>query len=278
MRVQPRIEVLDPLAPRLEPQALEVPPLPRGRAGSIALALSGVSVLLVGLAALQTGNFVADQFARSTVLGVLSLGVAATGFGLIGAGLWRELRGLFAVRHVDGLRARLADPATTREAAQDWLAGLPGGGALLPAVAAVNDPDAILGLLRAGPVADLRARSEALGRDAAVQIFAATAAIPSPALDGLLMGWRGARLVREVAELHGMRPGTLGTLSLLRRSLFSAAAVAAANIAGDTVARAALSHPMLRHLVGDAAGAGVAARRMIVLARATAAACSPVSP
>jgi putative membrane protein len=40
---------------------------------------------------------------------------------------------------------------------------------------------------------------------------------------------------------------------------------------------AMISHPLLRHLAGDVAGAGVAARRMIVLARAAAAACSPIS-
>nr|WP_283949669.1 DUF697 domain-containing protein [Limobrevibacterium gyesilva] len=124
----------------------------------------------------------------------------------------------------------------------------------------------------------MRARSEALGREAAVQVFAATAAIPSPSLDGLLVGWRGARLVRQVAVLHGMRPGLLGTLGLLRRTVFSAAAVAAADLAADTAARALLSNPLLQHLAGDVAGAGVAARRMIVLGRVAAAACSPVPP
>jgi putative membrane protein len=39
-----------------------------------------------------------------------------------------------------------------------------------------------------------------------------------------------------------------------------------------------LSNPLLAHVFGDMAGAGVAARRMILLARASAAACSPVPP
>jgi hypothetical protein len=54
--------------------------------------------------------------------------------------------------------------------------------------------------------------------------------------------------------------------------------VTGTNVAVDTLVKAAVSNPALQHLVGDVAGAGVAARRMIVLARATAAACSPVSP
>jgi len=54
--------------------------------------------------------------------------------------------------------------------------------------------------------------------------------------------------------------------------------VVATDLAIDTLARAALSSPLLQHVAGDVAGAGVASRRMIVLARATAAACSPVPP
>lgn len=278
-RITPRIAVLDARAPRLEPPLAVVPPLaPRQGPGTLSLAFAGLTFLLTGLALLDIANFVIDQFTRSTILGGLTLAVSAAGFGLIAAGAWRELRGLFGLTQVDHLRARLANPGATHEAAIDWLNTLPEGADLLPAVRATNDPDAVLALLRAGPVEGLRAQSEALGRAAALQVFAATAAIPSPALDGLLVGWRGARLVREVATLHGLRPGILGTLSLLRRALFSGAAVAATALATDTAARALLSNPLLHHLAGDVAGAGVAARRMLVLSRAAAVACCPVPP
>jgi putative membrane protein len=50
----------------------------------------------------------------------------------------------------------------------------------------------------------------------------------------------------------------------------------ATNLAVDSLTRAVLSSPLLEHIAGDVAGAGVAARRMIVLARATAAACAPL--
>ena len=68
----------------------------------------------------------------------------------------------------------------------------------------------------------------------------------------------------------------LGTLALLRKTALAAATVAAAEIAVNAATHAMVSHPLLRHLAGDVAGAGVAARRMIVLARAAAAACSPI--
>jgi putative membrane protein len=60
--------------------------------------------------------------------------------------------------------------------------------------------------------------------------------------------------------------------------MLAAAGVMATDLAVDTLTRAVLSSPLLAHVAGDVAGGGVAARRMIVLARATAAACSPVPP
>jgi len=59
---------------------------------------------------------------------------------------------------------------------------------------------------------------------------------------------------------------------------FAAASVMATDIAADVAMRTLLSNPIMERLASDVAGAGVAARRMIVLARATAAACSPVPP
>jgi uncharacterized membrane protein YcjF (UPF0283 family) len=277
-RIRPRFELEEPLAARLEPEVLPVPLPPPAVPGTLGLLASGAAVLVLGLAALDAGNFVAAQFGRSATLGWVTLGVAATGFGLIGAAAWRELRGLFGLRHVDRLRAELADPARIQRAALDWLATLPEGAALADAVGATADPAAILALLRAGPVATLRARADALGRSAALQVFTVAAAVPSPALDGLLVGWRGVRLVRQVAELHGVRPGVFGTFALLRRVAFGAAGVVATDFAADAVTRALLSNPLVERVASDVAGAGVAARRMIVLARVAAAACSPLPP
>jgi putative membrane protein len=276
--IAPRFELEDAPAPRLEPVSLatgepRAAPLALGTGTLIA---SGISVLVLGLAALEVGNFVAAQFARAAVLGWLTLAVAVGGFGLIGAALWREVRGLIGLARVDHLRAALSDPRQAQAAALAWLDRLPEGAALRPAVAAADTPEAIAALLRAGPVASLRAQSDALGRQAALQVFAMTATLPAPSLDGLLMAWRGTRLVRQVAALHGLRPGLLGTLALLRRVAFSAASVVGADMVANAAAHAVLSHPLAQHVAGGLAGAGVAARRMMVLARVTAAACSPL--
>ncbi len=279
-RITPRFELEDTPVARMEPEPLPVAEEPRGGMGSAGLLLAGATMLGLGLAVLSAGNFVIDEFARSPVLGWMSLAVAGGGFGLMGAGAWREINGLFALSEVDHIRAGLesGEPVRIAQAAVDWLKELPEGAALLPAVRAMNDADAVLALLRSRVVPGLQQRADALGRTAAMQVFAATAAVPSPALDALVVGWRGVRLVRQIAELHGLRPGMLGTMSLLRRTAMSAAGVAAADMAIDAAARAVLSNPLLQHLAGDVAGAGVAARRMVVLARAAAAACSPLPP
>ncbi len=279
----PRVIIEDRVGPRLEPafpagEPLTDPAPPR--AGGVTLFLAGAAVLAIGLAALQTGNFVQAQFDRAAWLGWLTLAVAVAGFGLLFASVGRELRGLFGLSRVDRLRAALAsgDAHRIHAAARRWAATLPEAQRLLPAIDAANDPDAILGLLKAGPVADLRARADALGRTAAVQMAAGIAATPSAELAVLLVAWRGVRLVRQVAGLYGMRPGVIGTLGLLRRTALSAGMVAGSEVAINAAAHAILSNPLLAHAFGEMAGAGVAARRMVLLARSTAAACSPLPP
>ena len=282
MNVEPRIELEDEPAARLEPALLAAAPLDDASPawGTAALALAGVGVLGLGLAGLSVGNFVADQFARAAWLGWITLGIAGAGFGLVGIGVLRELRALLMLRQVDHLRAGLAsgDAVRIMAAARIWSRMVPGGTTLEPALRTVNDPDAAIALLRAGPAETLHEATDRLGRVAALQAVAGIAAIPSPALDVLFVAWRGVRLVRQVAALYGVRPGVLATLGLLRRTAVAATMVGAANLAGNTAARAVLSHPLLAHALGDAAAAGVAARRLLVLARATAAACNPLPP
>ncbi len=277
----PRIETESLPAARLElPVVLAETVEPAQRWTMPALVVGGASVLIAGFSAIGAFNVVADVFARSAFLGGAAAGIAGVGFSMLGLGFWREWAALSALRGVDRLRAGLAgsDAVRRAEAAREWLRLLPEGPALLPAVDAVNDPDAILALLRAGPVAALRVQADALGRTAALQSLAGVAAMPSPGLAALFVAWRGLRLIRQVAALHGLRPGLLATLGLLRRTAMSAGAVVGMEVAANTAAHALLSSPLLQHLAGEMAGAGVAARRMVVLARAAAAACSPLAP
>ena len=278
-RIAPRIEVENSIAGRLTPEALPTVVVPPSEGtGTLGRVAWGISLLVVGLSALSVGNVVADQFTRASWLGWTTLAVAAGAAGLIGSAVWREMAFLRRLDAVDTLRTELADPMRAKAAARRWLHSLPHSADVLPAIEATDSPEAITALLRAGPDRVIVEQAQALGRAAAVQVLAVTAAVPSPTLDGVVVTLRGVRLVRQVAQLYGYRPGTIGTFALLRRTLFSGVFVTGTNVAVDTLVKAAVSNPALQHLVGDVAGAGVAARRMIVLARATAAACSPVSP
>jgi uncharacterized membrane protein YcjF (UPF0283 family) len=242
-------------------------------------ALAGATIIGLGLPLLWGVWLVAGLFDRWATLGWIGLVVLLAGLGLICIGIGRELRGLAKLRRVDHLRAEFASGEAQRveKAAHRWLQALPQHAAILPALAASETPEAMLALLRAGPAQSLREATDVLGRTTALQSVAIIAATPSPALDALALAWCGVRLIRHVATLHGMRPGLMGTLALLRRTALSAATVAATEVAVNAATHAMMNHPLLRHLAGDVAGAGVAARRMIVLARAAAMACSPLS-
>ena len=277
--IGPRIQYETEETPRLEAEPIVIAD-PAPRWGTPALMLSGLVVLVLGFAGFGAANFIADQFARAAWLGWLTAVVAAAGFALLGAGIWREIRALAAIGRVERLRSAFASGEAGRvmEAARAWAAQSPGGTGLLPVLREVNDPDAAIALLRAGPGRALREAADAQSRAAAVQTVAGLAAVPSPALDVMLVAWRGTRLVRQVAALYGVRPGLLGTLSLLKRTALSATMVGAAELAGNTVAHGLLSNPLLARAFGEIAGAGLAARRMVVLGRAAAIACDPLPP
>lgn len=249
---------------------------PPGRGGwsSLALLGAGAAVLVLGLSLLEAGNFVAAQFARAPWLGWLTLAVAAGGFGLVFAAIGREARGYLGLRTVDRARAAHArgDVAALRAELDAWQARLPPG---LPRAEGLRDMpmDAAAALVEAKVLAPIAQDAAALGRAAALQAFAVTAVSPSPGLDALVFAWRGIRLVRQVAALHGFRPGIAGTVSLLRRVAVDAATVAATDVAVDAMLRGVLSSRIAEHVAGETAAAAVAARRMILLARAADEAC-----
>ena len=292
-RVAPRIEAetrhaerLAAPAPSVDAELALLPAevlRPGGRLTTLGMAIGGAGVLILGLGALEVGNFVADEFRRAAWLGWTTLAIAVLGFGLILGAIGHELRGLASLEAVDRLRAELggADAVARHRAARRWVTMLPPSvgepKTLLPALDAVNNPDVLLALLEQGPGRRLRAECDALSRRAALQVAATLAATPSAGLAGLVIAWRGIRLLRQIAALHGLRPGLLATMGLIRRTVFAAGAVAAGEAIANATAHALLSNPLLGRLAGEMAGAGIAARRMIVMGRAAAAASTPLA-
>jgi putative membrane protein len=281
----PRVLAEDAPAPRLDfgwEAQVAAPAAARAarRWSALSLAAAGLAVLLLGLSALDAANFVADQFARSPLLGGLTLAVVLAGYGLLLWALLRELRGLWSLHVVDRARAAFArgDYASAREETLAWAARTPAAARSREMLRGANDLDSLRAMLEAGPLADLDRAAAAAGRSAATQAFAATAVVPSPALDAVFFAWRGFRLVREVAAIHGLRPGLAGTLSLLRRAIFEAGTVAAADVAIDFVTRMVTTNPLIERVAGEAGKGAVAARRMIMLSRAAARACRILPP
>ncbi|UPY38582.1 DUF697 domain-containing protein [Sediminicoccus sp. KRV36] len=249
-----------------------------GPQGALALGALALLVLILGVAALDLAGFVARQFAVATWLGVLTLALVLGAGGVLAGAIWREWRGYAALERVDRLREGLQsqDAARARAAAEQWLLSIGEGPAAREVMAGAADAATLRALLRAGPLTRLDQDTAAAGRAAAFQVLAATVVSPWPGMDGLIVAWRGLRLVGQVARIHGMRPGTLGTLRLFRRVILDAASVAAADIAVTALTEAVFNAPLGAALAGQATGSAIAARRMLRLGFATAQVCRPV--
>ncbi|WP_043840229.1 hypothetical protein [Muricoccus aerilatus] len=102
--------------------------------------------------------------------------------------------------------------------------------------------------------------------------------LPRPSgLANLTTPLRGLSLLRQVAAIHGMRPGAAVTLSLLRRLAWTAAGTSGADLLGQSLADSALSHiPGLKQIAAALPGSGLTALRLRRLAEVAAQACSPI--
>ncbi|MBL6459579.1 DUF697 domain-containing protein [Belnapia sp. T6] len=182
------------------------------------------------------------------------------------------------------LRALLGrddDPvAPAHTLALEWLNGLAdriptASGARAAVIAAVDIPH-LRAALRRHLAEPLRQATRQAGNRAALESGAVVAVSPSPVLDGVLAALRGVSLLREVAAIHGMRPGAAVTLALLRRVAWTAAGASGMELLCQTLADGALSHlPGLKQLGAALPGAGLTAFRLRRLAEVAALACSP---
>jgi putative membrane protein len=118
------------------------------------------------------------------------------------------------------------------------------------------------------------ARISRAARDTAVGV----AASPVGALDAVIGTVRALRMIREIATIYGLRPGTLGAFKLMKRALLDGGSFAAADLGSDVLADA-MSGIGLRAtgMVAGKLGEGVfAAVRMTRLGLATMQACRPI--
>ena len=250
----------------------------RERRQPLAIAAGALLLLIGGVSSLELANFAVAQFDRSPLLGWLTIALIGPPAAALGWSVVREWRGYASLRTVERIRDGLQsdDLEVARRHARAWLRAIAAPDDLARSVEGATDPATVRALLRAGPLARLDQEAAQAGRSAALQILAATAVSPWPGLDGVLVVWRGLRLIRRIAGLYGMRPGTLGTLRLWRRVALDAGSVAAADVVVATMTDALFSSPLGGALAGQASGSAIAAQRMLRLSVAVARSCRPI--
>ena len=254
--------------------------------GALGWLMGGVALLVLVWLALSGVELAWAAFDRAPAYGwVATAGLLAAGAMIAWAG-WAEWRAFRALARVDRLRRLLADDraalAGVQAAAGAWVARisrrLAEPDAVQQAVAGAQSVAELRAVLQHRVGAPLGEAAGQLGTRAAMQAGALVALCPHPALDALLAGWRGLRLIREVAALYGLRPGTLATLALARRVAVTAAGTAGVELLSQTLSDQLLQRmPVLSHLVAAVPGATLAAVRLYRLARISALACSPLA-
>jgi putative membrane protein len=254
-----------------------------GRSG-LAWLVGGVALLLLGWVGLSAVELAWAAFDRVPAWGWVATAVLGAAAGMIGWALSAEWRAWRALARMDRLRALLegSELEPARAAALGWVGQVAArlrepaaARAALGGAGSVVELRAALQLHVAGPLAEASGQA---GQRAALQAGALVALAPHPALDALLAGWRGVRLVREVAAIHGLRPGAVASWALARRVVATAAGTAGMELLTQGLSDQLLQHmPVLRHVAGAVPGATLAAVRLYRLARVTAVACSPLT-
>ena len=275
---------LDLGLPTIIPEPSLAPPPVRRFPAPFGVAMAGLGILVAGVVGIDLAQFVSGAFAHGTGVGALAAVAVAAGAG--GALYWltAELRGLMRLRSAERLR-RLIPSALAGELKQE-----------IDAATAILAHDRLLG----GAVASYRSAlqphhtgqdalelfsrfvlapadqlAQTVVRRAAAQAFAINAISPTALLDTLLFAARAMRLIREIAEIYGQRPGLAGTVHLLRRLARGAGLVGAVDVVGGVIVQQ-LGGAVLERLSASAAESAYAAQKMARLGLVAMAACRPV--
>lgn len=288
-RLRPRILVAEETG-RLElnPPPVEEPDLPirpPGRSRSpIAVAVTGLGILVVGVLGIDLVQFVDGAFAHGTGLGVAAVAAVAAGCG--GAGWWAiaELLALWRLRSVERLRSLIPRAVSSELKSEIGVAAAILARDPLLAEAVTRFRAAVEPHHSGRDALELFSRfvlmpadrlAEASIRRAAAQAFAINAISPTALLDTLLFAARAVRLLREIAEIYGQRPGLVGTVHLLRRLAGGAGMVGAVDLVGGVLVQQ-LGGAVIERLSASAAESAYAAQKMARLGLIAMALCRPI--
>jgi putative membrane protein len=241
--------VIEP-APSL-PVPVEAPALPtarrRGVRWGIALALS-LAALISGVIVIDAALWLSDLFERSAWLGVVGTlligGVSVALAGFIGG----EYRNLMRLRTAQSIREQgyhLAE-ASNRFEGHGFMSDLvrltasSRAGRVLceqyrDAIADTHDDREAMQLFERIVLRPLDEIAYAAVRRAARDTAIGASVSPVAGVDALIVLWRSMRMVREVAEVYGLRPTRLSVLALIRRMFLTATFAVTADVVGDVL-------------------------------------------
>jgi len=267
-----------------EPEA-NLPALPTGPSHSpISVAATGLAILVIGLVGIDLADFISGAFAHGAALGMVAATAVAAGCGGVGYWLAAELRGLMRLRSAERLRSMIPSAVSSElkreiDAAAKIVARDPLLGEAVGRFHAVLEPhhtgrDA-LELFSRFVLAPADRLAEAAIRRASLQAFTINAISPTVLLDTLLFAARAMRLIRQIAEVYGQRPGLAGTVHLLYRLASGAGLVGAVDLAGGIIVQQ-LGGAVVERLSASAAESAYAAQKMARLGIIAMALCRPI--
>lgn len=225
----------------------------RSRIGNIGWMAIGIAVLLVAWIVLSSIAYVLDMLHRSLFLGGVAMLAFGSGVILLAFGAIAEWRSYRSLQAVDLMRIALTRPdqpiEVARAVALAWLGQverrLPEAAAVEQAIRVAETSDEVVYLLRNRVAAPLRDVALQLGRRAAVDVATLIAISPHASWDGVIAGTRGLAVIRQVARLYGLRPGTTVTIVLVRKVAWTAAATAGLDLLGRSVVNEMMSVPVI---------------------------------
>lgn len=230
----------------------------------------GVILLVVGTGIVESVSYIGAQFAKSSWLGWLTVMVISSAFSAFAFALYREVSGVLSVTTFYGIRgvfeSEKSDVGAAKNAALRWLRSVEGRGIDVSQyrqqILKATSYGAVVQELSSSILLRLDREAEAVGLAAANQIAVVTALCPIGSVDAALFILRGVRLVHEVAVIYGMRPSMLGTYALLRRVMFGATTVVAAQFVSNLMVQDLTANEIISKFVGNVAAAGASWQRM----------------
>ena len=225
--------------------------------GTSFYAATGLAIILGSWMLLGALSFALNLLDQSAGLGGLALALYASGALLLLYAAGREWLSLRRLHQVDRLRAALqapgADLTTARALCAGWLDRLaplvPEAAPTAAALAGATDIAQLGATLRSRLQQPLTTATRRIGLRAASEVSALVALSPHNTWDGLIVAWRGFRVIRQVALLHGLRPGPAVSLALIGRVAHAAVETAMVDVASQAAADHLLTNvPLIRHL------------------------------